>query len=140
MVGGGSGWEGAVIIDWVDNQAEAWGWQWRRMLEAETAGARSWWPKLIERDVLDTGRGFEFLLGDALVFHCAFKHIEFRHRELLANHYIDPSPVKAKCAAFKIAQRTWWQRLHTAHISISGLIDEHRAAQCAYARLEPYRA
>ena len=128
------------MIDWIDSQGSAWGWQWRHMLEAESSGARSWWPKMIEHDVCGTGRGFEFLLGDALVFHRGFKHLEHRHRLSLANHYIDPNPVKAKAAALFIAPRTWWQRLHTAHCEIARIIDEQRYAQRAYARSEQSRA
>ena len=122
------------MIDWVDSYGGAWGWQWRHMLEAEATGARSWWPTVIEHEVMGTGRSFEFLLGDALLFHVAFKRAEYRHRLILANHYIDPSPVKVKAAAFRIGVRTWWQRLHSAHVEMAQIIDERRYAQRAYAR------
>lgn len=112
---------------------KAWGWQWRRMLAEEPAGARSWWPTVIEHEVTPGDRAFEFLLGDALVFHCAFKQIQYRHRVILANHYIDPNPVKVKSVALNIATRTWWQRLHTAHVRVSDLVDARESAQRAYA-------
>ena len=112
------------MIDWVDSMGASWGWQWRILLGQESHGARSWWATLIEGTTYPEGSG-ERLTGDALKFHRAFVTLEIRHREILANHYIDPLPVKTKAPTLGIADRTWWQRLHQAHLHVATQINEN---------------
>ena len=110
------------MIDWVDDMGKAWGWQWRVELARPAACAKSWWPKLVERAPSRGEFEQEFLLGRALEFHCAFRALPYKHRVLLANHYVDPAPTHAKARALGVATRSWWRRLHAAHLAVAGLL------------------
>lgn len=80
---------------------------------------------MVEREVYGgDGGGGDVLTGDGLAFHRGFVKLPFSHRVLLANHYIDPHPQWMKARALRISSRSWWRRLHSAHLSIALRIDE----------------
>jgi hypothetical protein len=117
------------MIDWIDAMARSWGYQLRRHHQAEGK-----LPSLAGR-VMELGpvgaaiRGAggqvfgEGLLGDALEFHVAWKQIDNHdYREILATHYIDPSPVKRKAPQIGIAISTYWQRLDYAQRAAASVL------------------
>ena len=117
------------MIDWIDAMGRTWGYQIRRHISGDTpihslagrvadlgpVGASIRSPQQIHKEVL---------LGDALIFHAAFQNLpRTEDREILANHYVIPRPVKAKTHALGIPRSTYWQRLHYAHRRIADLLE-----------------
>ena len=117
------------MIDWIDAMGRTWGYQVRRHIVGETpipslagrvadlgpVGASIRSPQQIHKEVL---------MGDALLFHIAFQNLgRAEDKEIIANHYVIPRPVKAKTHALGIPRSTYWQRLHYAHRRIEEVLE-----------------
>ena len=108
------------MIDWIDAMGRSWGYQMRRRTEGKLPSLAGKVMDLGPNGAAIRGAGSqvfeECLLGDALEFHIAYQHLDkYGDRQILALHYVDPSPVKKKSHELGIPKSTYWQRLHYAH-------------------------